>query len=141
MVGGMIGTNQGLAELNEALTLIRPFIQRNPGLPSAVAAERFAGMLGRDPDPAGLVAQVLRDEPHSADFCQLLASPIGQTAMAAFAFEFPQWRLVFQVLPTAANAICQDRRQQPNGATAGLGALALGLCLVLYAWSVSRKAE
>ncbi len=111
MVRAMIGANNELAQLNQALMLVRPFIQRNPGLPSSVAAERFAGMLGRVPNPTGLVGQVLRGEPNSADLCQLLASPIGQTATAALGWEFPQWRLVFQLLPTAANAICQDSSQ------------------------------
>ena len=127
----MIGRNRELAQLNRALTLVRPFLHRNPWLPSSVAAEQFAGMLGREPNPAALVAQVLRGEPNTADLCQLLASPLGQAALTALGFEFPQWRFVFQALPIAANAICEERRQQSN-AVVGIGTLALVLALILY---------
>ncbi len=104
-------------------------------LPALVRAEHFAAMVGRYPNTIGVVVQALQQEPNSTELCQLLNSPLGQAALNALALEFPGWGLVFQLLPLAAEAICKERNPQSNHMAVAVGAVALGVGLILVALS------
>jgi len=130
-------------EVNRAKSVLRPFLQLNPGLPALVRAEHLAGAFGRTPNPTGVAIQALSQEPNSGDLCQILASPVGQFALQELAVEFPPpWGLVFQFLPVAAQAICRERSGQLAVSPAlALGALLLGAWFVLYAVSGKKPAS
>ena len=126
-------------EIERAKSVLRPFLRMNYALPGLVGAERFASAFGRTPNPAGVVLQALSQEPNSNDLCKILSGPIGELALKELAIEFPGWGLVFQLLPVAAQAICQQKNGMSISPVVAFGAFLLGAWLVLLAISPERR--
>jgi hypothetical protein len=126
-------------ELNQAVTAIRLFLRREPHLYSRVQYEyviqRAFGNVAAD--PMATVDSALRQDRSSLDLCALLASPLGEAALAALALEFPG-RVLLDLLPVAARMICAERRRQAN--VVGIIALVAGVGLMLRAVSGRKVA-
>jgi hypothetical protein len=129
-------------DLTRALPPIRLFLNGDqPHLHAAVYhANRTLAFGGMAPDPAEMVKDALQQAPnHGVDLCSLLASPLGQIGLDTLGIlEFPGmgYRLLFQLLPPAAQAVCAERKR--NDAALGLGVLGFGL-LILRALSSNPK--
>jgi hypothetical protein len=136
----MYGTHDQLPRLNQAMTAVRGFLRREPCLHMAVQAAYIAWACGWEAeDPNVMIGQALRRDPASVDVCAVLAGPLGQAALAALAFEFPAAPILFELLPPVAQLICAERRRDKNVAV-GVGALAAGVGLILYALSGKKAA-
>jgi hypothetical protein len=128
-------------ELEHAIEIVRPFLrERQPNLHAAVQQAALTRACGRVAvHPQMITTETLRHDEDATRLCAVLTSPWAEVALAVLAFEFPMpgMRLLIELLPPAARALCAER--QRNDATAlGLGALGLGL-LILRALSNRPK--
>ena len=125
------------AEFELVKSTLRVFLRSQPLLHARTQEARIAGVAGwaaADYSQA-VVTQALTSQPNSNELCQLLSSDIGQLALQALSFEFPGWKLIFDLLPVAAQAVCQQRRQGAAQTTAGASLMMAGVGLILYALS------
>src|SRR5438094_10303555 len=114
-------------EVQKAKTAIRVFQARNPMLHPAV------GWLARATDPRAVVVDALRQQPNASQLCALITSPVGRLALQALKIEAPEWRLVFDLLPVAAQAICPKGREGAAQQAVGAGLMVAGVGLLAYA--------
>jgi hypothetical protein len=131
-------------ELKHAIRVVRPFLQhRQPNLHAAVqqaAITRACGRLAQHPQT--IASQALRHDLDSPRLCSVLASPWAEAALTVLAFEFPMpgMRLLVELLPPAARALCAERQRNDTVAL-GFGALVgLGI-LILRALSNNAEAK
>jgi hypothetical protein len=121
-------------EVQLAKSTLRAFLQSQPLLHARAQEARIAAAAGwaeADYSPA-VVAEALGGHPESNELCQLITSPVGQLALQALTFEFPGWKLVFDLLPLSAQALCAER-QQGNRQAAGAMMMLAGVGLIAYA--------
>jgi|GEM_PF-4217913 len=123
------------AEFQLAKSALRVFLRGDPLLHARAQQARIASASRwvEAQEPQAVVAQALRNQPNSDQLCQLLNSPVGQLALQALAFEFPGWKLVFDLLPAAAEAVCAERRQGRQQTTAGAALMVAGVGLIALA--------
>lgn len=130
-------------ELKNAIAIVRPFLsERQPNLHHRVEQARLNRAMGRiDWHPQTIAEHALRKDRHSNLLCDILTSQWGQIALWVLAAEFPMpgMKVLRDVLPLAATALCTERRQ--NTATAlGWGAIGLGALMVLAALAKPQPA-
>jgi hypothetical protein len=123
------------AEFQLAKSTLRVFLRSQPLLHARTQEARIAGVAGwaaADYSQA-VVTQALVSQPNSNELCQLLTSDIGQLTLQALSFEFPGWKLVFDLLPIAAQGLCEQRRQGAAQTSAGASLMLAGVGLIVYA--------
>jgi hypothetical protein len=114
-------------EVHQAKTAVRIFLAKNPRLHPALSPAYLTG------DPKAAVSAALQQDQNSSQLCDLISSPVGQLALQTLLIEMPQWRLVIELLPVAAQGLCQDRRQGASQTGFGAALMVAGLGLLVYA--------
>ncbi len=122
-------------QLTKAHSLLLDFLERQQDagvLRSVQVAQVVSQFDPSEPTPHQLLDQALRDDSASEAICAVLTSPLTQMLLSALGVQLPLWRPFLLLLPAAAQALCQERQQRTNTAV-GLGLMAAGVGLAIYA--------
>jgi hypothetical protein len=137
----MYGPTPEQAAAQGAVFEIRQFLLINRGLGHDVFKASLLLASGYEaPNPEQLVIDAMRQHSGRDPLCAAILGPWGQAALAALAWEFPEWRPVFAVLTAAAQTHSQAR-DRANASAALWTVAILGVAGVLAAALSGRKGQ